>query len=93
MANWGLLRQEKSFLEYVLVRPVNVYRGNGGTAVRICLHTAFVSVIAIPSYNLRCLLLSPALRSNAGIANRQRNVDLRFAKFSARSLLCGWLLG
>jgi len=27
------------------------------------------------------------------MANRQRDVDLRFAQFSAHSLLCDWLFG
>ena len=35
---------------------------------------------------LRCLLLSPALRSNAGMANRQWDVYLRFAQASAPQL-------
>jgi hypothetical protein len=93
LASWELLRQKKGFLKFVLVRAVKVYRGTGGISLRICLFTTFVSVSAIPSYSLRLLLLSPAMRSNAGMANRQRDVDLRFAQFSARSLFCGWLDG
>ena len=38
-----------------------------------------------PEFELRCLLLSPALRSNAGMANRQGDVDLRFAQVDVPS--------
>ena len=38
----------------------------------------------------RCLLLSPAMRSNAGMANRQGDVDRRFAQESAHQLTL-WL--
>jgi len=31
------------------------------------------------------LLLSPAMRSNSGMANRQGDVDLRLAQVSSRS--------
>jgi len=34
---------------------------------------------------LRCLLQSPAMRSNAGMANRQGDVELRFAQVSVPS--------
>jgi riboflavin synthase len=34
----------------------------------------------IPLLEVRCLLLSPALRSNTGMANRQGEFDLRFSK-------------
>jgi len=37
----------------------------------------------IPLLKFRCLLLSLAKRSNAGMANRQGDVDLRFAQVSA----------
>ena len=94
LANWGLLRQKKkSFLKFVLVRAVKVYRGTGGIALGICLFTAFVTVSANSSYSLRCLVLSPAMRSNAGMANRQRDVDLRFAQFSVVCSVVGWLEG
>ena len=39
----------------------------------------------IPLLEIRCLFLSPALRSNAGMASRQGDVDLRFAQVSAPS--------
>jgi hypothetical protein len=45
----------------------------------------------IPLLELRCLLQSPAMRSNAGMANRQGNVDLRFAQVSPPPQLALWL--
>jgi len=40
----------------------------------------------IPLLELRCLLLSPALRSKAGMANRQGDVDLSEAQVSVPQL-------
>lgn len=37
---------------------------------RSCTRREFVNLSAISSYNFRCLLLSPATRSNAGMAKR-----------------------
>jgi hypothetical protein len=39
----------------------------------------------IPLLELRCLLQSPAMRSNAGMANRQGDGDLHFTQVSAPS--------
>jgi hypothetical protein len=93
LANWWLMYQKKIFLKLVLVRAVNVCSGTGGIALRMRLRTAFSRVSAIPSYSLRCMLLRQAVRSNAGMANRLRDFDLRFEHFSAHSLLCGSLIG
>ena len=43
---------------------------------------------------VRCLLLSPAMRSNAGMANRQGDVDLRESLLRQLTLWLGlvWLL-
>jgi hypothetical protein len=52
---------------------------------------AIVSVKYIPLLELRSLLQSPAMRSNAGIAKRQAHVDLHFAHISVPPQLALWL--
>jgi hypothetical protein len=45
----------------------------------------------IPLLELRCLLLSPALRSNGGMANRQGDVDFALRKTPPPVRTSAWL--
>jgi hypothetical protein len=46
-----------------------------------------VCVSIILTYHVRCLLLSPAMRSNAGMAKQARNINSCFTQVSALSSL------
>ena len=50
-----------------------------------------VSISAISSYSLRCLLVSPAKRSNTGMAKQTKGRRLLFAQVFAISEPFGWL--
>ena len=90
LANWGLLHQKIKFPEICSCTCSEYVQRKWGNS---CMHLSSHCIRQRKrSPQLWCLLLNPAMRSNAGMANRQRDVDLRYAQFSARSLLCGWLV-